>query len=118
MSSAARGPSPCGRNSGRACWPDHLVRQSLLQSALASGHRPHPLSVASARSDGGVNRTTAGATAFANLKSIVRTCQKQGRNFLSYGLSLVGFDPQNQPLPYLFVPSLPTSAEPLPVNTS
>ena len=39
-------------------------------------------SVAAARSDGGVNRSDAGANAFANLKSIIRTCQKNGRNFL------------------------------------
>lgn len=46
-------------------------------------------SVAAARSDGGVNRTDWGATAFANAKSILRTCQKQGRNFLEYGLQVV-----------------------------
>lgn len=57
-------------------------------------------SVAAARSDGGVNRTKAGATAFANLKSIIRTCQKHGRKFLNYGLSLIGLDEQSQPLPF------------------
>lgn len=57
-------------------------------------------SVAAARADGGVNRTKAGATAFANLKSIIRTCQKHGRNFLNYGLSLIGLDEQSQPLPF------------------
>jgi transposase len=46
-------------------------------------------SVAAARGDGGVNRTDWGATAFANIKSVVRTCQKQGRAFVDYGLSLV-----------------------------
>ena len=46
-------------------------------------------SVAAARSDGGVNRTDWGATAFAHAKSILRTCQKQGRNFLDYGLQVV-----------------------------
>ena len=46
-------------------------------------------SVAAARSDGGVNRTAWGATAFANIKSVVRTCQKQGTRFLEYGLTLV-----------------------------
>lgn len=45
-------------------------------------------SVAAARADGGVNRSAWGATAFANIKSVVRTCQKNGRNFLSYGREL------------------------------
>jgi hypothetical protein len=53
----------------------------------------------------------AGATAFAILKSIVRTCQKHGRNFLNDGLSLIGLDEQSPPLPFPF----PT---PLPANTS
>ena len=56
-------------------------------------------SVAAARADGGVNRTKPGATAFANIKSILRTCQKQGRQFLTYGLSLLGLDDQTKPLP-------------------
>ncbi len=46
-------------------------------------------SVAAARSDGGVNRTDWGAKAFAHAKSVIRTCQKQGRNFLQYGLEVV-----------------------------
>jgi len=46
-------------------------------------------SVAAARSDGGVNRSRWGATAFGRLKSVVRTCQKNGRNFFDYALSLV-----------------------------
>ncbi len=46
-------------------------------------------SVAAARSDGGVNRREWGGKAFANAKSIIRTCQKQGRNFLQYGLEVV-----------------------------
>lgn len=46
-------------------------------------------SVAATRADGGVNRTTWGAKAFGNLKSVIRTCQKQGRNFFEYGLSVV-----------------------------
>lgn len=45
-------------------------------------------SVAAARNDGGVNRTAWGATAFARLKSVIRTCQKNGRSFLDYGLAL------------------------------
>ena len=68
-------------------------------------------SVAAARADGGVNRTKAGATAFANLKSIVRTCQKHGRNFRNHGLSLIGPDEQSQPLPF-------PSPAPLLANTS
>ena len=54
------------------------------------------------RADVGVNRTKAGATAFANLKSIVRMCQKHGRNILNYGLSLIGPNEQSQPLPFPF----------------
>lgn len=46
-------------------------------------------SVAAARGDGGVNRTEWGATAFANLKSVVRTCQKSGVRYLDYMLRLV-----------------------------
>lgn len=46
-------------------------------------------SVAAARNDGGVNRSDWGANAFATLKSVVRTCQKNGLNYLDYGLSLV-----------------------------
>ena len=46
-------------------------------------------SVAAARADGGVNRTDWGAQAFAHAKSVIRTCQKQGRNFLPYGLEVV-----------------------------
>ncbi len=55
-------------------------------------------SVAAARSDGGVNRTDAGANAFASIKSIVRTCQKQGLHILDYGLSLLGHTDQSKPL--------------------
>lgn len=46
-------------------------------------------SVAAARSDGGVNRTDWGATAFAHAKTVIRTCQKQGLKFLDYGLNLI-----------------------------
>jgi transposase len=45
--------------------------------------------VAAARSDGGVNRSDWGAAAFANLKSIIRTCQKSGYSFFGYGMALV-----------------------------
>jgi transposase len=41
-------------------------------------------SVAATRSDGGVNRSESGAKAFANIKSIVRTCQKHSRNLLNH----------------------------------
>lgn len=58
-------------------------------------------SVAAARSDGGTNRTDWGAAAFANAKSILRTCQKQGRSFLAYSLDLLRalFAGQPPPLP-------------------
>ena len=41
-------------------------------------------SVAAARADGGVNRSARGAKVFANIKSVIRTCQKQGLNFFDY----------------------------------
>ena len=56
-------------------------------------------SVAAARADGGVNRSDAGASAFASIKSIIRTCQKQGLPILTYGLSLLGLTDQRKPLP-------------------
>lgn len=56
-------------------------------------------SVAAARADGGVNRTDWGATAFAHAKSVIRTCQKQGRNFLQYGLDVVRAMSAQQTLP-------------------
>lgn len=63
-------------------------------------------SVAAARADGGVNRTSSGAKAFANIQSVLRTCQKHGRHFLNYGLSLLGLDDQTKPLPFaLAVPT-------------
>ncbi len=46
-------------------------------------------SVVAARNDGGVNRSDWGAAAFATLKSVIRTCQKNGLNFLDYGLSVL-----------------------------
>lgn len=46
-------------------------------------------SVAATRADGGVNRSRWGAHAFAVAKSIVRTCQKAGRNFFGYALDAV-----------------------------
>jgi hypothetical protein len=58
-------------------------------------------SVAAARGDGGVNRTDWGAKAFAHAKSVIRTCQKQGRNFLQYGLEVIraASAGQSPPLP-------------------
>ena len=58
-------------------------------------------SVAAARSDGGVNRTAWGAAAFANLKSVVRTCQKNGIRYVDYMLRLVAatLNHDNLPLP-------------------
>lgn len=46
-------------------------------------------SVTAARGDGGVNRSDWGAKAFGNAKSVIRTCQKQGRQFLQYGLEVI-----------------------------
>jgi hypothetical protein len=46
-------------------------------------------SVVAARNDGGVNRSDWGAHAFATLKSVIRTCQKNGLNFLEYGLNVL-----------------------------
>ena len=46
-------------------------------------------SVAAARADGGVNRSDRGAKVFANLKTIIRTCQKQGVNFFDYARNVM-----------------------------
>lgn len=46
-------------------------------------------SVAAARADGGVNRTERGAKVFANIKTVIRTCQKQGLNFFDYARSVM-----------------------------
>lgn len=56
-------------------------------------------SVAAVRADGGVNRTDWGAKAFATIKSVIRTCHKQRRNFLDYSLSLLRALPTSPPLP-------------------
>jgi hypothetical protein len=61
-------------------------------------------SVAAARADGGVNRTAWGAQAFAHAKSVIRTCQKQGRNFLKYGLELVRATRADEPPPLPLAP--------------
>ncbi len=55
-------------------------------------------SVAATRADGGVNRTDRGARVFATIKSVTRTCRKQGLKFFDYALAtwhatLAGLDP-------------------------
>ena len=40
--------------------------------------------MAAARADGGVNRSARGAKVFANIKTVIRTCHKQGLNFFDY----------------------------------
>lgn len=68
-------------------------------------------SVAAARADGGVNRTEWGARAFANLKSVVRTCQKNGVRFFDYMLRLVGavLDHDTLPMPLKDSPPTPSA---------
>lgn len=56
-------------------------------------------SVAATRADGGVNRTDWGAKAFGIAKSIVRTCQKNGRNFFQYALDALAVTARGQPAP-------------------
>ena len=56
-------------------------------------------SVVAARNDGGVNRSDWGANAFATLKSVIRTCQKNGLNFLEYGLSVLHAQADDVSLP-------------------
>lgn len=56
-------------------------------------------SVAATRADGGVNRTDWGAKAFGVAKSIIRTCQKTGTNFFSYGLEAIAKIRARQPPP-------------------
>lgn len=56
-------------------------------------------SVAATRTDGGVNRTAWGAAAFANIKSVIRTAQKNGLRFLDYALQLWDATFARQPLP-------------------
>jgi len=56
-------------------------------------------SVVAARNDGGVNRSDWGAAAFATLKSVIRTCQKNGLNFLEYGLSVLRAQAADSSLP-------------------
>lgn len=69
-------------------------------------------SVAAARADGGTNRSEWGARAFANLKSVVRTCQKNGLGFFDYMMRLVGAVLGNNelPLPLNDIPSAATAA--------
>jgi transposase len=58
-------------------------------------------SLVAARQDGGTHRSTESAGWFATLKSITRTCKKQGLRFLEYGLNVVRavFQGQVAPLP-------------------
>ena len=56
-------------------------------------------SVAAVRADRGTNRTSWGADAFACIKSVVRTCAKAGKSFLSYGLEVVRAQLRGQPEP-------------------
>jgi transposase len=69
-------------------------------------------SVAAARGDGGVNRSNWGAKAFANLKSVVRTCQKSGVRYLDYMLRLVRavLDHDTLPLPLKDIPPATSAA--------
>ncbi len=46
-------------------------------------------SLVAARQDGGTNRANWSAKAFGRIKSVARTCRKNGRMFLEYGLSVV-----------------------------
>lgn len=71
--------------------PDVPADNNLCESDIRS--------VAAARSDGGVNRSAWGAKAFATLKSVIRTCRKNGRNFLEYGLSVLDSRQSESPLP-------------------
>lgn len=64
-------------------------------------------SVAAARSDGGVNRTRQGATVFANVKSVIRTCQKQGVNFFHYARDVMHAALASQPPPLPLAPLTP-----------
>lgn len=59
-------------------------------------------SVVAARNDGGVNRSNWGAAAFSKWKSVIRTCQKNGLNFLDYGLTLLRARATHSPLPLPF----------------
>lgn len=62
-------------------------------------------SVAAARSDGGVNRSDWGATAFGHAKTVIRTCQKQGIDFLKYGLTVAQAVLTGQPPPLPLAPN-------------
>ena len=45
---------------------------------------PEPPVAKPPRADGGVNRSDRGAKVFANMKTVIRTCHKQGINFFDY----------------------------------
>lgn len=61
-------------------------------------------SVAGIRADGGVNRTDRGAQVFANIKSVIKTCQKQGVNFFEYAQSAIQATLTGQPPPLPLAP--------------
>jgi transposase len=62
-------------------------------------------SLVALRADGGTNRTDWGAKTLGAIKSVIRTCQKNGRSFFVYGMSLVRSRLTGQP------PPLPCAAE-------
>jgi len=55
-----------------------------------------------ARQDGGTHRRTWSAEAFARIKTATRSCRKNGRRFLQYGLSLIRALSAGQPAPLPF----------------
>lgn len=71
--------------------PDVPADNNLCESDIRS--------VVAARNDGGVNRSTWGAKAFATLKSVIRTCHKNGLNFLKYGQSVLESRDNQSPIP-------------------
>lgn len=64
-------------------------------------------SVAAARADGGVNRTDRGAKVFANIKTVIRTCQKQGLNFFDYARQVLQATLTSHPPPLPLAPTSP-----------
>jgi len=55
-----------------------------------------------ARQDGGTNRQSWSAGAFACIKTVTRTCRKNGRRFLEYGLSVIRAISSGRPAPLPF----------------
>jgi hypothetical protein len=56
-------------------------------------------SMAAIRGDAGVHRPTWSAQAFATIKSVVRTCTRNGMRFIDYGLSALRAQAAHQTLP-------------------